>query len=307
MATITGYGSKHSHEFNLTVNETSTSVANNTSEVSFSFTIYKASYSWSGWNSITYTITINGTSYTGTIPSYSAGSPMTIRTGSQTIAHNSDGTKSISYNFSVSDGSGQSYTCGNASASGTMNLTKINRYPTFTTKPYIMEKTINTIKFHYGAVDITSDLYYSLDNSNWVHMTTLTPIITGLKPETNYTIYVQARNQADNSLNTTASVSTSTYAIAKISSVNDFNHGDDTSISITNPASISDLTLTMEIEDTQILSKTVSTGSNVISFSDAELDNIYKKYGTGSSLTATFIVSGSSYTNSKTCTITLKR
>lgn len=307
MATITGYGSKHSHEFKLTVNETSTSIANNTSEVSFSFTIYKASYSWSQWNSITYTITINGTSYTGTIPSYSAGTTLTIKSGKQTISHESDGKKTINCSFSVVDNTGQSYTCGNASASGTLELTKINRYPTFTTKPYIMEKTIDTIKFHYGVVDIISDLYYSLDNSNWIHMTTYTPTITGLKPETNYTIYVQARNQADNSLKTTASVSTSTYAIAKISSVNNFNHGDDTSVSITNPANIDDLKLTMEIEDTQILNKTVSTGSNIVSFSDTELDNIYKKYGTKSSLTATFIISGSGYTSSKTCTITLKR
>lgn len=127
MATITGYGSKHSHEFKLTVNETSSSITNNTSEVSFSFTIYKASYSWSQWNSITYTITINDVSYTGTIPSYSAGSTMTIRSGSQTISHNSDGTKSINYSFSVNDGSGQSYTCGNASASGNFTLTTIPR------------------------------------------------------------------------------------------------------------------------------------------------------------------------------------
>lgn len=127
MATITGYGSKHSHEFKLTVNETSTSTVNNTSEVSFSFTIYKASYSWNNWNSITYSIIINGTSYSGTIPSYSAGSTLTIRSGSQTISHNSDGTKTINYSFSVNDGSGQSYTCGNASASGDLTLTTIPR------------------------------------------------------------------------------------------------------------------------------------------------------------------------------------
>ena len=41
--------------------------------------------------------------------------------------------------------------------------------------------------------------------------------------------------------------------------------------------------------------------------SSTELDNIYKKYGTLSSLIATFIVSGSGYSNSKTCTIMLKR
>lgn len=63
----------------------------------------------------------------------------------------------------------------------------------------------------------------------------------------------------------------------------------------------------MKIAGVQILSRTVKTGSNTISFADMELDKIYKKYGTGSSLTATFTVSGSGYSNSKTCTITLKR
>lgn len=130
MATIIGYGSKHSHEFKLTVNEVSTNIENNTSEVSFSFTIYKSSYSWSGWNSITYAININGTTYAGTIPSYSAGSTLTIRTGNQTIQHNEDGTKSINCSFSVNDPSGASYTCGNASASGVVTLTTIARKST---------------------------------------------------------------------------------------------------------------------------------------------------------------------------------
>lgn len=270
--------------------------------------MYRASYSWSNWNNITYSISINGTSYTGTIPTYTAGSTLTIRSGTQTISHNNDGTKSISYSFSVNDASGQSYACGNASASGNLTLTTIKKStPTFTTKPYILERTVNSVKFHYGAVDVMSDLYYSLDNTNWVHMATYTPTITGLKPETTYTIYVQARNQEDNNLKATASVSVTTYAIAKISSAANFEHGSNASVSITNPASISSLSLVMKIGDTQILSRTVKAGSNTITFSDTELDNLYKKYGTGSSLTATFIVSGSGYTNSKTCEVTLKR
>lgn len=130
MATIIGYGSKHSHEFKLTVNEISTNIENNTSEVSFSFTIYKSSYSWSGWNTITYTIDINGTTYTGTIPSYSAGSTLTIRTGNQTIVHNDDGKKSINCSFSVNDTTGQSYTCGNASGSDVVKLTTLARKST---------------------------------------------------------------------------------------------------------------------------------------------------------------------------------
>jgi len=63
----------------------------------------------------------------------------------------------------------------------------------------------------------------------------------------------------------------------------------------------------MKIGSTQILSKTVSTGTNAISFTDSQLDAIYKLYGSSSSLTATFVLTtAGSYTNSKTCTITLK-
>lgn len=127
MAIITGYGSKHSHEFKLVVNEISTDVINNTSEVSFEFTLYKSSYSWSGWNSITYKIVINGTEYTGTISAYTAGATLTIKSGTQTILHNDDGKKSIDCSFSVTDNSGQSYTCGNASSSGTVELSTIPR------------------------------------------------------------------------------------------------------------------------------------------------------------------------------------
>lgn len=62
----------------------------------------------------------------------------------------------------------------------------------------------------------------------------------------------------------------------------------------------------MRIGNTQILSKSVSSGNNTIGFTEAQLDTIYKLYGNGSSLTATFVVSGGGYTNSRNCTIYLK-
>ena len=76
-------------------------------------------------------------------------------------------------------------------------------------------------------------------------------------------------------------------------------------INISNPAGISDLNLALKIGEMQILNRAVSTGNNVIKFKDTELDNLYKEYGTESSLIATFILAGSGYTNSKTCIITL--
>lgn len=322
MASITGYGSKHSHEFTLNVNETGTSVSDNTSTISFSFTLYKASYSWSQWDNITYSININGTTYSGTIPNYSAGSTLTIRSGNQTVTHDSDGSKSISFSFSVTDSTGQTYTCGNASASGSMTLTTIPRYANLTSLS-VKSRTVNSITLSY-TTDKAAWLFVNLNNGEG-YLNGGEPFKSNttsgeftiyykdrastkkLDPNTTYTITVLCRAlNRDSELDTSKNISATTYDIAKISTLNNFEHGSNTSVAITNPGSISSLSLVMKISDTQILSRTVTAGSNTITFSDTELDNLYKKYGSSSSLTATFTLTGSGYTNSKTCTVTLK-
>lgn len=133
MASITGNGSKGHHKFILTVTQSSQNVANNTSTVSYKFQIapIQTSWNWEQWaDAISYSFTINGTKYTGTIPNYDGYSTVTLKSGTQTVTHNSDGTKSISYSLSVTDTSGVSYTSGNASASGTLALTTIARATT---------------------------------------------------------------------------------------------------------------------------------------------------------------------------------
>jgi len=63
----------------------------------------------------------------------------------------------------------------------------------------------------------------------------------------------------------------------------------------------------MKIGNTQILSRSINTGTNTISFTDAQLDTIYKLYQNNNSLIATFVLTtANNYTNTKTCTITLK-
>ena len=129
MAQISGKGSKGHHTFRLNVTETSVSVANNTSSLDASFTIDASGWYWEGWGSkITYSLSIAGNSYSGSIPSIPNNKAYTIRsiTGIS-VPHNDDGSKTISYSFSVSDGAGQSYTPGSASASGSLTLTKIDR------------------------------------------------------------------------------------------------------------------------------------------------------------------------------------
>ncbi len=132
MASIYANGAKGYHKFTLTVSENSTDKESNSSEVSFSFVIAPiiSGYKWSSWGSaISYTVTIDGTDYTGAIPSYGGNSTVTLKSGTQTVAHNADGTKALNFSFSVTDAAGVSYTCGNASAEGSMDLTRIFRTP----------------------------------------------------------------------------------------------------------------------------------------------------------------------------------
>lgn len=129
--TITANGSKGHHRFSLTVNEASTS--GNSSFLDFTFQIspIQNGYDWYDWgSSIRYNITINENIYTGTIPAYNGTSTVTLKNISNIeVPHNSDGTKTINISFSVTDNTGVNYTCGNASASDTMELTVLHLSP----------------------------------------------------------------------------------------------------------------------------------------------------------------------------------
>ncbi len=171
MATISSNGSKGHHKFTLEVNETSYSLDNNTSEISFTFKLSPVvkNYDWSGWGSyISYTVTINETNYTGTIPKYDGTSTVTLKSGTQTISHEDDGTKSISISFSVSDGAGKSYTPGNASASGSVVLTSIPRQATIASAPDFNDENNPKITYSNAAGNSVSSLQacISLTGSN---------------------------------------------------------------------------------------------------------------------------------------------
>ena len=132
--TITANGSRNHHRFTLSVNEDSTQ--GNSSLISFTFILSPIiqGYDWYGWGgSISYSITIGDNTYSGTIPSYDGRSTIVLNSASNIeIPHNADGTKTIAVAFSVSDGAGQSYTCGNASASDTFTLSVLHKAPLIT-------------------------------------------------------------------------------------------------------------------------------------------------------------------------------
>lgn len=310
MASIVGYGSKHSHEFTLTVNETGTSQSGNYSTVDFSFTIYKASFSWSGWNSISYIVTINNQQYTGTIPAYSAGNTMTITSGSLTVPHDSNGSKTLYFSFSVTDNSGQSYTCGNASSSGSMALTNIARNPSILLSEYETKDTYYRI---YWSSDMVIDaLWISYDNGttwNYVYnpnsssgIFNCTPAI----PNTTYNNKVRVRGKASQLTSDSGVLTITTKDISRIASMEAVIHGEPIKFTVTSPADNNPITLQMLVDNTIIFTRTVTKGNNSITLNDTELDLLYSLYGNSNTLTATFNLTSNDYVDSRSETITLK-
>lgn len=311
MASIVGYGSKHSHEFTLTVNEDSISQSGNYSTVSFTFTIYKSSYSWSGWNSISYIVTINGLQYIGTIPQYSAGSTMTITSGTLTVPHDNNGGKLMYFSFSVADNSGQSYTCGNASASGSMYLTNIPRQPDV---PTLSEyETGDTYYKIYWSTNMVIDaLWVSFnDGTTWQYIynpnsssgvVNFTPSI----PNTRYGNKFRIRGKDSQLTTDSGLLYVTTKDISRINSMDPIIHGEPIKLVVTSPANNSPITLQMLVDDTSILTRTVVKGNNTITLTDEELDTLYSFYGNNNTINATFNLTSNSYVDTRTETITLK-
>lgn len=305
------YGSHYTLWQSIT--ENSVNASNNTSNVTIKLYLKFDGSSYYAYTNYTTngSMTINGNTYNYSVNpiSFSSGQAKDQLLASWTgdIAHNSDGTKTLNVSGSWNTDTSR---IGAGSCSTSKVLTAVTRYAEII-NVYVESTGLTTAVIRY-SVSRSASIYCSVDKALWggarvSNTTSGTFTVTGLSPNTKHSFSILAR-ATDSGLDRVSSeFYGTTKDIARISTLSNFNHGDNASVSITNPASISSLSLVMKIGNTQILSRTVKVGSNTITFSDTELDNIYKKYGTGSSLTATFVVSGSGYTNSKTCTITLKR
>lgn len=235
---------------------------------------------------------------------------VTLEDQTITVHHNADGTGTAFVGATVHGPSGTSLAGNTVTGFQYVTLDTIPRYPS--ANQSLNNRTLNSITMNYWS-DTTCDyLWYSTNNgANWIGVdisdgTSGTYTITGLSPNTTYNIKTRLRSQASQLTTDTGTLSITTYQIGTISSVSNFDHGNSTTVVIDNPSG-SSLSLTMKIGNTIILTQNVSAGSNTISFNDSQLDTIYRLYGTGSTLTATFILTtAGTYTHSATATITLR-
>lgn len=222
----------------------------------------------------------------------------------KTVSHNNDGTKQEWIHGECYAPSGTSLAGQYVGGAETVTLDTIPRYASIS---HSLNSTgLNSARINWSSDSTCDYLQYSINGGAWVGASGNPYTISGLSPNTTYKVKTRVRRKDSQLYSQTGDLSITTKDIGRIASVGNFEHGNSTSISITNPSGAT-LNLVMKIGNTQIFSRTVTTATKTITFSDAELDAIYKLYGSGSSLTATFILTtAGAYTNSKTATITLK-
>lgn len=221
MASCSGNGSRGHHKFTLNVNETYVSGgAENYSTVSWSLVLSPITngYNWSYSSTVpvSYKVTINGTDYTGNIMSYDGRSTVTIQSGTQNVTHNNDGTKAISFNFSVWDNVSASYLPGSASGNGNLTLTTIARYTSITSFT-VSKRNETSLVFNWGTANTIDYLWYSTNNGgNWTGLdvtdgTSGNFTVSGLSPNTTYNCKIRVRRKDSQLTTDSGTVSQTTY------------------------------------------------------------------------------------------------
>ena len=239
MASISANGSRGHHKFTLNVNETYVSGgADNYSDVSWDLILEPIQRGWDWYYSATvpvkYSVNIDGTIYEGNIMSYDGQSTVTVASNSKRIYHNSDGSKSINFSFSVWDNVSANYLPGSASNSGSMNLTTIPRYANITYFN-VSQRDETSVQFNWGADAVCDWAWYSVDGgSNWYNLPS-NNIVSGLSAGTTYNFKLKIR-RTDSQLTTESGiVQKSTYPYPFLEYAYPFTIGQNINIYLFNP------------------------------------------------------------------------
>jgi len=128
------YSNRSAYQLRVKVDEVSYNLTNNTSNVNWTIYRYTVTSGWNSWDvskTWPYNVTVNGVSKSGSSNSdafknnSNAGATETIASGTVTVTHGADGTKTISFSGYDGTSSNQSDIFGNASCSGTYVLSDL--------------------------------------------------------------------------------------------------------------------------------------------------------------------------------------
>ena len=295
----------------------SVNVAANTSTLTWTLQCLGGSVNY--YSTAPTTVTINGTVvYSKGATSWDSKTFPAAKgstSGTITVAHGSDGKKSITVGFStrVYYSTAQEY-------GGTMTLTNIDRTaPTVSLTTSAITATGVTVK---ATGSTTCDRFdYSIDGgSTWTNFsttegTTASKAITGLAPNTTYSIKVRARKKSNQVYGSSSASSVKTLGGSVISSVSTFT-ADAATAKITMSVTVYNTsythTLVIKNGSTTVLTitgLTLANGSNTVTLTAAQRSTVLAAMSALKSFTGTFALttySGSSQignTSEKTATV----
>jgi len=196
----------------LVVNESSTNIVANTSVVSWSLYVVGNNASWGLDFSSTYSVTINGVNYPGTWNyDFRSNNTRVLGGTSLTVAHNANGSKTISASATATDNAGS---LGSASTSGSLVLTDFDftagvptsftaagvpGVPTSIAASWVASVSYKTPVTYYLSYRSSSD-----GGSTWgawsaeSNTTNLTYTFSGLTGGLTYQLRIRAYNGFDN-------------------------------------------------------------------------------------------------------------
>ncbi len=176
----------------------------------------------------------------------------------------------------------------------------------------LSSKTINSITVTSGCNVTTSSTQYRIKTSSGSYGSYQdSATFTGLSANTAYVIEVKKVGK-DSGESGTATLSVTTYNKATISSAPNFNHGATETVTFSNPSGQTTVIGIYNADGSAAYAsyRTCTGSSYKFTFTDAELDAMYKSYGTGSTLSARVYIrttcNSTNYYDYKAITITLK-
>ena len=307
------------YEFKLEAEESNVSISENKSTVTVKAYLRRKNSSNNGAfnsNGTEWKIVINEEEFSDTSKWDTRNSTKWIELGSasKVISHNSDGKKSITISGShVGNSASGSSKMGNASGSGTFNLTDIPREFSSLPKLEITSRSLTSVTIKWTTSENADRSQYKIDNGNWVDVETNinkktgTMTINGLTPNTRYTIYGDFRRK-DSGMwcQTKPSISVTTYDIARLTKYSNFNLGDSVKVQYSNPAG-APIQVGIYLNGSTAIApyRSCSGTSYTFIFTDEELDRMYKLMGENT-LTAYMYINTNNNTWRESKAITIK-
>ena len=253
----------------------------------------------------TFRLTINGSTY-GTTTWYGSVGQSYVNIASYTlnnVAHNADGSKSITISGSCTGPSGTTMSGYTATGSGTAVLDKIPRYATVTQSD--TEKTETTITIRWTSDSTIDYVWYKIGSGSWTAVGSTNAssgayTISGRAANTAYAIYTRVRRKDSQLTTDSSALSVTTYAYPYCTTAPNFVIGDSVTLSFYNPLKRL-ITVNIIGADGSQCSNDTTTGTSIAGYNGTGVSNaLYASIPNAKSATYNVKVTYGSVVNTKT-------